>query len=137
MQLTFAVAISSAKGTSMKTERREQERFSLNTQARVSFRHHRERPPEITTVAANISSGGAFLQTDHRFPMAAKVQVEFYLAVADLHKLKFILAMETLRNLQGDHLWVTTSGVIIRQDEHGVAVIFDTDYQFTPLPARP
>jgi c-di-GMP-binding flagellar brake protein YcgR len=137
MQLTFAVAIFIPQGTAMKTERREQERFSLNTQARISFRHHPERPPEITTVVANISSGGAFLQTDHRFPMAAKVQVEFYLAVADLHKLKFILAMETLRNLQGDHLWVTTSGVIIRRDDTGVAVIFDTDYQFTPLPPKP
>ncbi|BHH85380.1 PilZ domain-containing protein [Desulforhopalus sp. 52FAK] len=117
----------------MSTNRREQERFSLNLQAKISYRHSKDQPQVIDTVAANISSGGAFLETDHQFPMASKVDIKFYLSVDDLKKLKFILSMESLRQIQGDHTWVNTTGIVIRQTEDGIGVIFDTDYQFTPI----
>ncbi len=84
----------------MSIERREQQRFSLNLQARISYRHVEDQSPVIDTVAANISSGGAFLQTAHKFPMAAKVTVEFYLNFDDLKKLRFILSMESLKQLE-------------------------------------
>lgn len=114
----------------MVKNRREQERFSLNLQAKISYRHS-DQTQVIDTVAANISSGGAFLQTDHKFPLASKVEIKFYISVDDLRKLKFILSMESLRNLQGDHTWFNTTGVVIRQSEEGVGIIFDTDYQLT------
>ena len=40
----------------MSIERRDQERFSLNFQARISYRHIEEQIPEIVTESANISS---------------------------------------------------------------------------------
>ena len=117
----------------MSIERREQERFSLNLQAKISYRHIQDQPLMIDTVAANISSGGAFLQTAHKFPMAAKVQVEFYLRVEDLKKLRFILSMESLKRLTDNNVWVSANGIVIRQEEDGVGIIFDTDYQLTPM----
>jgi Tfp pilus assembly protein PilZ len=117
----------------MSIERREQKRFSLNLQAKISYRHIKDQPPVIDTAVANISSGGAFLKTDHKFPMAAKVKVEFYLTVDDLKKLRFILSMESLKQLTGKNIWVCANGVVIRQEEDGVGIIFDTDYQLTPM----
>jgi len=117
----------------MSIDRREQKRFSLNLQAKISFRQLEDRPPVIDTVAANISSGGAFVKTAHTFPLAAKVTIEFYLSVDDLKKLRFILSLESLKQLTGQNLWVRASGIVIRREPDGVGIIFDTDYQLTPL----
>jgi hypothetical protein len=117
----------------MSSEKRTQERFSLNLQARISYRHSADQLPVIDTVAANISSGGAFLKTSHPFPMAAKVSVEFLLSFDDLKRLKFILSVESLKKLTGTHTWVNATAIIIRREVDGVGIIFDTDYQFTPM----
>jgi c-di-GMP-binding flagellar brake protein YcgR len=117
----------------MSSERREQERFSINMDAKIAYRHAEDQSEVIDTVAANISSGGAFLTTSHPFPLATKVQVEFYLSTDELKKLKFILSVDSLKQLKENHLWVTAKGIVIRQEENGVGVIFDTDYQFTPM----
>lgn len=117
----------------MVSNRREQERFSLNLQAKISYRHSKDQSQVIDTVAANISSGGAFISTDHDFPLASKVDIKFYLSVEDLRRLKFILSMESLRQIKGDYTWVNTTGIVIRKNEDGIGIIFDTDYQFTSI----
>lgn len=117
----------------MSIERREQKRFSLNLQAKISYRHVEDQPPLIDTVAANISSGGAFIQTSHKFPMAAKVTVDFYLNLDELKRLRFILSMESLKQLTGKNIWVSANGIVIRQEDSGVGIIFDTDYQIIPM----
>ena len=117
----------------MPQEKRIQERFSLNLQAKISYRHGPQDQPRIETVAANISAGGAFLETTHDFPLAAKVRVEFFLDVDDLRRLKFILSVDSLKNLVGNKVWVAASGIVIRRQAEGVGIIFDTDYQVTPL----
>ena len=117
----------------MSIERRDQKRFSLNLQAKISYRHVENQSLVIDTVAANISSGGAFLQTAHTFPMAAKVKIEFYLSLADLKRLRFILSMESLRQLTDQKIWVVAHGIVIRRETDGVGIIFDTDYQLTPM----
>jgi len=121
----------------MQTEQREQKRFSLNLEVKVSYRHNTKNPPKIGTVTANISSGGAFLKTRHPFPMASKIQMEFHVDYNDLKKLKFILSVDTLKQLNKEKVWVTATGVVIRQEKEGVAIIFDTDYQFTPMKPVP
>ncbi len=117
----------------MGSERREQERFSLDLQARISYRHTEEQSPVIESVAANISSGGAFLTTAHSFPVAAKIAMEFLVTIEDLKKLKFILSVDTLRQLGRGTVWVRTTGIIIRKQDNGVGIIFDTDYQLKPI----
>ncbi len=116
----------------MSINKRQQERFSLNLQAKISHNSN-ESGRQIDTMAANISPGGAFLTTDADIPMAGKVKIEFYLDIDDLKKLKFILSMEALQQLTGRKVWVTATGVVIRKEEKGVGIIFDTDYQLTPM----
>jgi hypothetical protein len=117
----------------MSIDKRSQERFSRNIQVRITYRHHTERMPTIDTVTANISSGGAFLETTHPFPLAAKVKVEFLLDFDDIKRLKFILSLESLKNLTGKTVWVCATAVVIRREAGGVGIIFDTDYRFTPM----
>ncbi len=119
----------------MTNERRNQERFFLDIQAKISYRFTDNKPVEfLETVAADISAGGAFLRTEKPLPLASKVNVEFLLSIDNLKKLKFILSVDTLRNLSGQYnVWVQATGVVIRQQEEGVAVIFDTNYQITPM----
>ena len=118
----------------MTSERRIQERFALHPQAKVTARFSDTGVQEtIETAAENISAGGVFLKTPRPLTMAGKVTVEFLLAVDDLRKLKFILSTETLRQINGDQVWVKASGVVIRQDTGGAAVIFDQNYQITPM----
>ncbi len=125
------------QGKPMPSERRELQRFSLNLQARVSFRHTEDQPELIETVAANISASGVYLKTSHNFPMASKVKIEFHLQVNDLKKLKFIASARALKKCSADHLWVTAQGVVIRQGPDGVGVIFDTNYRITPMQPPP
>lgn len=117
----------------MSTNRRAQERFSLNLYAKISFRHQENQTQTVETVLADISSSGIFLETGHEFPMASKVQVEFQLHIDDLKKLKFILSMESLKKLTSNQVWVSTQGIVIRQASNGVGIIFDTNYQLTPM----
>lgn len=119
----------------MTDERRIQQRFFLNMQAKISSSFLDPASADsLETVAANISSGGAFLQIDTQLPLASKVKVEFLLSIDDLKKLKFILSVDTLRKFSGQQqVWVEATGIVIRQEENGVAVIFDQNYQLTPM----
>jgi hypothetical protein len=43
------------------------------------------------------------------------------------------MSIDRREQFTGNHVWVKTSGVVIRRHERGVAIIFDTDYQLTPM----
>lgn len=114
-------------------DNRDQERYTLNLPARIAYRHTEDISPVIDTVSANISAGGAFLKTDHPFPMATKVKVEFFLSVDDLKRLRFILSVESLKQVIGRNIWVKATGIVIRREVDGIGIIFDTEYRLTPL----
>ncbi|MDR3630305.1 MAG: PilZ domain-containing protein [Desulfocapsaceae bacterium] len=115
-------------------EQRLQPRFSLDLQVKISARtlNNREVFHE-ETIAANISAGGAFIITDRQVPLASTIEMEFFLALDDLKKLQFILSVESLRACKEKHVWVKATGVVIRAEKRGVAVIFDTDYTIWPM----
>lgn len=117
----------------MSKERREQERFSLQLQVKFSIITQDGVEPTVETLAANISAGGAFIQTDQELPIASKVNLEFYLDFEDLKKLKFILSLDSLKKWSGERLWVKATGVVIRTEPSGAGIIFDTDYQLSPM----
>ena len=112
-------------------EQRLHERFLMSLPVKVS--PHNSNAQKFETVSANISSSGVLITTDKPLPIASKVDLEFYISIAELKKLKFILSLETLRKLEGKHTWVKTTGVVIRHQADGMAVIFDDDYQLSPL----
>ncbi|SHO43045.1 PilZ domain-containing protein [Desulfopila aestuarii] len=119
----------------MANEKRIQQRFTLNLQAKMTYSFDDSSNGEyISTVAANISCGGAFLETDQQLPLASRVNLEFLLAIEDLKKLKVVASVDILRKLaKGKQVWVQATGVVIRQEPNGVAVIFDQNYQLSPM----
>jgi c-di-GMP-binding flagellar brake protein YcgR len=114
-------------------ERREQERFSLHLQTRIMAESGTGITPFLEFVTADISAGGAFIETSRPLPMASRVRVEFFLSLDELAKLRFILARESLKAWQGERAWVSATGVVIRVEEKGIAVIFDQNYQLSAI----
>lgn len=115
-------------------EQRLQERFSMQLPVKVFIEaSNNGREVQFESVTANISSGGAFITTDTPLPVSAKVSLEFLISIEELQKLKFVLSLETLRRFENKPVWVMASGVIIRHESKGMAIIFDDDYQLSPM----
>ncbi|CAG35423.1 PilZ domain-containing protein [Desulfotalea psychrophila] len=117
----------------MPREQRSGKRFSLETAVKITYRHNQE-PEQVETVSANISNGGAFLRTLQPLPLASKLQVEFLLDMENLKKLRFILSINSLKEFcQRPRVWVITTGVVIRQEADGIAMVFNNNYTVTPI----
>jgi hypothetical protein len=115
-------------------ERRQQERHLLQIQAKLSADADSAGKRVVQeSTATNISSGGAFLITDIKIPLASKVYLEFLVNYEQLKKLRFILSAESLKKLSSEKIWVKATGVIIRVEESGLGIIFDQDYQLSPM----
>ena len=84
-------------------------------------------------LTANISSGGAFIETDHPLPLVSKVRLEFLMALEDLETLKFILSFETLKSWKGKRVWLSASGIVVRRKANGMGIMFDENYQISPM----
>ena len=115
-------------------DRRVQQRFSLDIQAKLSTDANSS-GEKITeeTMATNISSGGAFVTTNLQIPLASKVYLEFLVDYEQLKMLRFILSLESLKAFTGKKIWVKATGIVIRIEEDGIGIIFDQDYQLSPM----
>ena len=114
-------------------DRRDQERFSLRLPTRIIAASRTGATPLLEFVTADISASGAFIATSRPLPIASKVRMEVFLSLEELARLRFILARESLKAWQGERAWVTVTGVVIRVEDNGVAVIFDQNYQLSPI----
>jgi len=116
--------------------RRLQERFFLQIQAKLSAEADEKGEKVMEEITAtNISSGGAFLETERKLLLASRVYLKFLVDYEQLKKLRFILSLDSLKTYTGQQIWVTATGVVIRIEENGVGVIFDQDYQLSPMEA--
>ena len=122
-----------AKTNKFKPEQRLNERFSMHLPVRISTQGGGGKEVLFESITANISSGGVFISTTDPLPAACKVYLEFLIDFEDLKKLRFILSLESLQNYQGKPVWVNVSGVVIRHEKDGMAVIYDDDYQLSPI----
>jgi c-di-GMP-binding flagellar brake protein YcgR len=104
-------------------ERRKLERFDLNAPARIQVELESGRKEELNLTTKDVSSGGAFLYSEERVPEGANV------------KLEFLISMEALRSLVGEkgRVKVKVNGKVIRVDEDGIAIRFDSKYKITAL----
>jgi hypothetical protein len=127
--------MSKPSGNSSFIDQRLQQRFSMELPVRVLTGTEADLNVQFEGVIANISSGGAFIATDDPLPVSSKVYLEFLISLPELKQLKFILSLETLRRFEGKPVWAKASGVIIRHERNGMAIIFDDDYQLSPLHA--
>ena len=109
------------------------ERFERQLPVRITVLAPATATAPLEAIATNISSSGAFVETNHPLPAASRIQLDCYISLADLNKLRFIISTETLRRTTSDKLWVRATGIVIRQQPNGMAIIFDDDYQLRPM----
>lgn len=89
--------------------------------------------PMLEFLTANISAGGACIETDRPLPLASKVRLEFLLSLEDLQVLKFILSLETLKAWKGRRVWVRATGIVTRCEADKMGIMFDENYQISPM----
>jgi len=121
------------KNQTLPLEQRLHERFTMHLPVRVALISGTDIETFGELITANISSGGAFISTDQPLPVASRIAMEFLISFVDLKKLRFILSLDSLRRCAGKPAWVKATGVVIRHDDGGMAVIFDDDYQLSPM----
>ncbi len=114
-------------------QEREQERFLFSVPVKLVVESGSGITPVMDFSILNISAGGAFVTTSLHLPLASRVRLEFFLSLAELAQLRFVVAEESLKVWQGERAWVAATGVIIRREASGIAVIFEQNYQFVPL----
>lgn len=118
-------------------ERRQQERFFFNAKVKLAASKEALQNNQFESgIAANISAGGAFLKTTQHFALASHVVVKFQVTFQQLSQLHFILSTDSLRHCHESMIWIETSGIVIRVEKDGIGIIFDQDYQLTPMTAH-
>ncbi|HIP40043.1 MAG TPA: PilZ domain-containing protein [Desulfocapsa sulfexigens] len=114
-------------------ERRHHERFSMEIQVKMTAETWSGKTPMMEFLTANISAGGAFIETDAPLPLASRVRLEFLLALENLEALKFIVSLETLKAWKGKRVWISASGIVVRHETDGMGIMFDENYQINPM----
>ena len=114
-------------------ERRLHERYSIQIQTKMTAETLSGKTPMMEFLTADISAGGAFIQTDHPLPLVSKVRLEFLLSLEDLQSLKFVLSLDTLKSWKGKRVWVSASGIVTRTASDGMGIMFDDNYQISPM----
>ena len=97
------------------------ERFSLELPALLSTADERGIQKRFDVMTKNICSGGAFFITDKILSVGTDV------------KMDLILSLNKDDKLKEKKTHIDVSGAVIRTDEHGIAVCFDTKYNISPL----
>lgn len=113
--------------------KREQERFAFSFPVKLVAESGSGVTPALEFAIINISANGAFIATNRLLPVASKVRLEFFLSLEELAQLRFVVAEESLKVWQGERAWVAATGVIIRADADGIALVFDQNYQLFPI----
>ena len=114
-------------------ERRQFERFSLCIKTKMTAESLSGKTPVLEFVTANISAGGAFVETSAPLPLASRVRLEFLVALEDLKILKFIVSLEALKSWKGKRVWISASGIVARHEPSGMGIMFDDNYQISPM----
>ncbi len=114
-------------------ERRVHRRYSMQIPTKLTAETLSGKTPMLEFLTANISAGGACIETDRPLPLASKVRLEFLLSLEDLQTLKFILSLETLKSWKGKRVWVRATGIVTRSEEGSMGLMFDENYQVSPM----
>lgn len=104
-------------------ERRKLERFDLCAPARILVELGEGKAEELDLTTKDVSSGGAFIYSDQPLPEGANVKIELFISLA------------MLKQLAGEkgRAKVKVKGKVIRVDENGAAIRFDSKYKITAL----
>jgi hypothetical protein len=105
-------------------ERRQLQRFLLKAPAIVKTAvENQDMVSELFT--RDISSGGAFFQTDNPLPAGSSVEITLFLLTS---------AFRAWRG-RPYKVKITTGGTVVRTEDEGMAVAFSEQYRMVPVPA--
>lgn len=101
-------------------DRRDVERFNLQLPVCISVQQEWSRE-SLYLSTSNVSSGGAYFETESGLPVGTDVEMEMFLIPKDKQE----------DNFQRGRVKVT--GKVIRTSDSGMAILFRNDYEFTSL----
>jgi len=99
-------------------EKRKVERFDLHVETILQVKDAESKDRNQQLISRDISSDGVFLETNDPLPIGTKVDLSFFIS---LNKLNSYLKNKVVN--------ISTSGMVIRADEQGVAVKFDKQHK--------
>ncbi len=101
-------------------ENRQMERFSLDLDGLLSIDERAEEGlQKLQTI--DISAGGALFQTIESVALGTDVSVDL------------ILPLERFKEIKTRRALIEVSGKVIRKDQNGMAVCFDSRYKISPI----
>ena len=98
-------------------ERRDMERFDLELPTLLSVTEENGKQQTFEVTSKNICAGGAFFKTDNPLPVGTDV------------KMDLIVHLEKFKTVKGNGTHIDVSGSVIRTNDQGMAVCFDTRYR--------
>jgi len=102
------------------TEKREMERFDLELPTRLHVEDETGEQRTIEHKTKNISSNGAFIDTDSPFAVGTEV------------KLNITVPIDKLKDLGGKRSKIEVSGSVVRTDNEGMAICFNKNFCIMP-----
>ncbi len=100
-------------------ERRRLERFDLQASAKLLVEGDGGRPDTLSYITKDISSSGAYIETNQPLELGVPV------------KLELLLSLDTLQRIlgEGGKARVKVKGTVIRSDDRGMAIHFDSRFK--------
>jgi len=98
-------------------DERKLERFTLELVASISVSGKEGEEKDLKFNTSDISSGGAFFNTEKPLPVGTEI------------KLDMVLPLDKLKKLKGKQAKIEVSGAVVRIDQEGMAISFKKDYQ--------
>ena len=103
------------------SDRRHIERFKIIVPARLIVFESGKKKEIFETNTCNISSEGAFFNTEQRLPDGTQVE------------LGFVLPVSKVKEITGVSSYVKITGKVVRSELDGIAVSFDEHYELMPF----
>ena len=101
---------------------RRAERFTLELSACLSVSSDKADDATIQLKTIDVSSAGAFFDTDRPLPLGTEVKIDM------------VLPLDELKKLKGKKAKIVVTGAVIRTDNKGMAICFDENYQISRIP---
>jgi len=108
-------------------EKRGLKRFDLEIPARIKVTTAEREGEALDLLTSDISSGGAFFHTSQPLVEGTDVKLHLILPISRLWK--------SLDEGEGEyqHAYIKISGKVLRTESRGMAIVFNEDYEISPL----
>ncbi len=106
-------------------DERKLERFTLELVASISVTGEGSAEKNIKLNTSDISSGGAFFNTEKPLPVGTEIKIDM------------VLPLDKLKKIKGKQAKIEVSGAVVRIDQEGMAISFKKDYQIKRYRKQP